>query len=205
MTKHKLDFDTMDEKTRAKIVKGSVIPRPIAWITSFNENSSVNLAPFSFFNVISPTLLIVSFQRNELKKKDTFVNIVREKEAVIHIVDESLIEKMDLSSKPLARNESEVDLCNLALSPSIKIRTPGLEDALIRFEVVLEESMSLMNYEKDKEEVDLVILRVVASVLDDKVYDQDRKYILAEQLNPVARLGGTEYSGLEILAFKRDF
>ena len=52
-----IDFDKIDEKNRMKLVKGSVIPRPIAWITSLNEDGSINLAPFSYFNVISPTLL----------------------------------------------------------------------------------------------------------------------------------------------------
>lgn len=90
-------------------MKGSVIPRPIAWITTLNEIASVNLAPFSFFNVISPTLLAVSFQKTNDKQKDTFLNLVREKEAVIHIVDESLLEVMDQTSASLAVNESEVD------------------------------------------------------------------------------------------------
>ena len=65
----KLDFETLDHKTRQKIVKGSVIPRPIAWITSLNETGSINLAPFSYFNVISSTLLMVSFQTMLAKKK----------------------------------------------------------------------------------------------------------------------------------------
>lgn len=205
MAKFKLDFDNLDEKARSKIVKGSVIPRPIAWITSLNETGSVNLAPFSFFNVVSPTLLTVSFQKSAIKQKDTFINILREKEAVIHIVDESLLEAMDLSAMPLEQNKSEIGLSNMTLSPSIKIQTPGIKEALIRFEVVLEESIVLMNYENNKEEADLVILRVVATVLDERVYDKDNDYILAEKLMPVARLGGADYSGIKVLNYKRQF
>lgn len=192
MTKLKIDFDTIDEKSRMKLVKGSIIPRPIAWITSLNENGSVNLAPFSYFNVVSPTLVVVSFQRNGDKQKDTFVNIFREKEAVIHIVDESLIDAMDKSSTPLERNKSEVELTNLTLSSSMKIKTPGIEEALIRFEVVLEESITLKNYQKDDEEADLVILRVIGSIVDEKVYDSKQGYVLSDVLRPIARLGGTD-------------
>ncbi|WP_034552463.1 flavin reductase family protein [Carnobacterium funditum] len=205
MTKLKIDFDTIDEKSRMKLVKGSIIPRPIAWITSLNENGSVNLAPFSYFNVVSPTLVVVSFQRNGDKQKDTFVNIFREKEAVIHIVDESLIDAMDKSSTPLERNKSEVELTNLTLSSSMKIKTPGIEEALIRFEVVLEESITLKNYQKDDEEADLVILRVIGSIVDEKVYDSKQGYVLSDVLRPIARLGGTDYASIKTIPFKRQF
>ncbi|HZJ68794.1 MAG TPA: flavin reductase family protein [Candidatus Eisenbacteria bacterium] len=205
MTKTKLDFDDLDPKLRGKIVKASVIPRPIAWITSLNETGSINLAPFSYFNLISPSLLAVSFQKNALKEKDTFVNIMREKEAVIHIVDESLIKIMDESASPLGVNESEFDLTGLKLNPSLKIKTPGIKEALIAFEVVLENSIALNNYEASEEEGNLVIMRIVAAILDDKVYDKENNYILADQLKPIARLAGADYSALKILDYKRKY
>lgn len=205
MAKTKLDFDDLDKDARSKIVKGSVIPRPIAWITTLNATGSINLAPFSFFNAVSSTLLVVSFQKSAAKQKDTFVNIMREKEAVIHIVDKSLIEVMDESAKPLELNESEVDVSNLTLSPSLKIKTPGIKEALVRFEVVLEQVIPLMNYEKDEEEADLIIVRVVATVLDDWVYDKENHYIYANKLRPVARLAGADYSGIQDIDFKRKF
>ncbi|WP_414838871.1 flavin reductase family protein [Carnobacterium sp. TMP28] len=205
MAKLKIDFDTIDETSRMKLVKGSIIPRPIAWITSLNENGSINLAPFSYFNVISPTLVIVSFQRNGEQQKDTFLNIFREKEAVIHVVDETLISAMDISSTPLERNKSELELTDLNLSPSMKVKTPGIKEALIRFEVVLEESLTLKDYDKNKEEADLVILRVIGSVVDETVYDSKNGYVLSEILRPVARLGGTDYAGIQDLPFKRKF
>lgn len=112
---------------------------------------------------------------------------------------------MDQTSTPLALNESEVDLSGLALSPSIKIKTPGLEAALIRFEVILEQVIPLFDYEQEKEEADFVIVRVVASVMDDIVYDQDKQYVLIDQLKPVARGAGSGYCGIKTLTFKRQF
>ncbi|NLC55120.1 MAG: flavin reductase family protein [Erysipelothrix sp.] len=205
MSKFNLDFDLLDEDTIGKIVKGSIIPRPIAWITSLNETKSVNLAPFSYFTMLSPTLLLVSFQKDQVSQKDTFINIIREKEAVIHIVDESLIAAMDKTAKPLEKNISEVDLVNLTLSSSLKIKTPGIKEALIRFEVVLEQTLSLKNYNKTAEDADLVILRVVAASLDKKVYDKDSGYILVDNLKPIARLAGVDYAGIKKLDFKREF
>lgn len=201
----KLDFETLDHKTRQKIVKGSVIPRPIAWITSLNETGSINLAPFSYFNIISSTLLMVSFQTNAGKEKDTYINLMREKEAVIHIVDESLLELMDNSAAPLAFNESELDKTGLSIEESFKINTPSLKEALIRFEVKLEKLLFLNNYEDTEKEANLLILRIVAATINKKVYDQKNQYILAEKLKPVARLAGSDYSGLKVLDFKRKY
>ena len=205
MSKTVLDFDLTDAKSRSKIVKGSVIPRPIAWISTLNSDGSINLAPFSFFNVISSTLLTVSFQKNQAEQKDTFVNLVREKEAVVHIVDESLIKAMDATSLPLERNKSEMDLVDLTLSPGIKIKTPGIKEALVRFEVKLEQTISLEDYEYKYEEANLVILRVIAAELDDDVYDKEKGYILADKLKPIARLGGSDYAGIKKLAFTRKY
>lgn len=205
MSKHKLDFNNLSSKDRGKIVKGSVIPRPIAWITSLNVDGSVNLAPFSYFTVLSSTLLAVSFQKTKREKKDTLVNIMREKEAVVHIVDKSLISQMDLSAKPLARNVSEVDLVNLDLEPSLKVKTPGLSKALIRLEVEFVSSHPLMDYNNKEEEADFVILRVIGAVLNEKVYDSENKYILAENLHPVARLAGVDYAEIVSIDYKREF
>lgn len=205
MSKHKLDFNNLSSKDRGKIVKGSVIPRPIAWITSLNVDGSVNLAPFSYFTVLSSTLLAVSFQKTKREKKDTLVNIMREKEAVVHIVDKSLISQMDLSAKPLARNVSEVDLVNLDLEPSLKVKTPGLSKALIRLEVEFVSLHPLMDYNNKEEEADFVILRVIGAVLNEKVYDSENKYILAENLHPVARLAGVDYAEIVSIDYKREF
>lgn len=205
MSKINLDFDFLDEKTRSKILKGSVIPRPIAWITSLNSDGSINLAPFSFFNVISPSLLVVSFQKNMNKEKDTFINLVREKEGVIHIVDESLMERMDKTSLPLEPNQSEFDLLDLNLNPSLKIKTPGIKQALIGLEVKLEKTIQLQDYENKHTDAHLMILRVVAARLDPSIYDKEKAYILADKLKPLARLGGSDYGGIKILDYKRKF
>ena len=203
--KHSIDFDLINHEARSKIVKGSVIPRPIAWITTMKDDGTLNLAPFSFFNVISPTLLTVSFQKTRVRRVDSFVNLQREKEAVVHIVDESLLESMDASAEVLGKNESEVDHLSMELSPSLKIKTPGLKDALVRFEVVLEETFSLKDYDQNEGGADLVILRIKASLIDDDVYDSEYGYILADKLKPVARLGGNDYSAIRSIPFERKF
>ncbi len=205
MSKIHFDFDLIENELRSKLLKGSVIPRPIAWISTLNETGTLNLAPFSYFNVVSSTMMIVSFMRMEASQKDTFVNLMREKEAVVHIVDYSLLEKMDETGKFLVRNDSEFEKSDLSLSSSIKNRTPGIKEALVSFEVVLDQSIPLTYYDNNDTEADLVILRAIASSVDESVYNSEKEYIMGKELNPVSRLGGVEYGLTEVLDFERKF
>ena len=205
MSKIHFDYDLIENELRSKLLKGSVIPRPIAWISTLNETGTLNLAPFSYFNVVSSTMMIVSFMRMEASQKDTFVNLMREKEAVVHIVDYSLLEKMDETGKFLLRNDSEFEKSDLSLSSSIKNRTPGIKEALVSFEVVLDQSIPLTYYDNNDTEADLVILRAIASSVDESVYNSEKEYIMGKELNPVSRLGGVEYGLTEVLDFERKF
>ena len=205
MSKIHFDYDLIENDLRSKLLKGSVIPRPIAWISTLNETGTLNLAPFSYFNVVSSTMMIVSFMRMEASQKDTFVNLMREKEAVVHIVDYSLLEKMDETGKFLLRNDSEFEKSDLSLSSSIKNRTPGIKEALVSFEVVLDQSIPLTYYDNNDTEADLVILRAIASSVDESVYNSEKEYIMGKELNPVSRLGGVEYGLTEVLDFERKF
>src|SRR5690625_289867 len=95
------------ERENYKILTGSVIPRPIAFITTLSEDGVVNAAPFSYFNIVSsnPPLLSVSVQRSKGEMKDTSRNIMRQKEFVIHIVDEDIVHNMNKTAASLARSE----------------------------------------------------------------------------------------------------
>ena len=77
-----------------KIILGSVVPRPIAWVSSVDTQGRPNLAPFSFFNAVCskpPTLLFCPGVRGlDGGTKDTYQNILTTKEFVINIVTEEL-------------------------------------------------------------------------------------------------------------------
>src|SRR5690625_7407996 len=85
------------ERENYKILTGSVIPRPIAFITTLSEDGVLNAAPFSYFNIVSsnPPLLSISVERSEGKMKDTTRNIMYRKEYVIHIVDKNIVHNMN--------------------------------------------------------------------------------------------------------------
>src|SRR5918997_726130 len=83
-----------------KLLIGTVVPRPIAWVTTMSERGSVNLAPFSAFTFVSPKppMLAISVGHKAGTYKDTARNILRSEEFVVHITDQSLIESVHLSS-----------------------------------------------------------------------------------------------------------
>lgn len=195
---HHFKTDDLSLKQQYKFLTGSVIPRPIAWITSLNQSAGiVNLAPFSFFSVASNQipLLSVSILRTNEKSKDTAKNILNQKEAVIHIVSRPLTEDMNETSAPLASDESELDRTDLHLTESSTVSVPGVEEALIRFETVLYQYVPIKN-EADEIVTDHFLLKVTDFHFNEEVFDADRDYILADKLEPMARLSGMDYSAL---------
>lgn len=201
-----IDFNELNKKEQGKLLKGSILPRPIAWITSVSKMNVINLAPFSYFNMVSSSLVIVSFQRNGKIKKDTARNIIDNKEAVINIGDLSLIKELDYSSIEVDSNISEVDLLKLKTSKSTKVSVPGLEDAKVKLEVKLVDHQKLYDYTNTFVEADLLILRVVGVNVSSDVYDIEKNYIYTDKLNPLSRLGGPDYGKTVMITdFKREF
>lgn len=206
MEYHSYRFDEIPSDLQMKLVKGSVIPRPIAWITSRNDDGSYNLAPFSYFNMMSSSVLSVSFIRQGEKMKDTARNILREGEAVVQIGDTSLIRQMDLSSAEFLPNESEVDEVGLTLVGSNVVGAKGIVEAKIRMEATLEQHIELMNYNETTVEADLILMRVRAVHVREDVFDEEKEYILHEALDPLARLGGPYYATVKAVeGFARQF
>lgn len=179
--------NTMSERENYLLLTGSIIPRPIAFVTSVSKDGLVNGAPFSYFNIVSaePPLISLSVQHDQGKQKDTARNILEKKEFVIHMVDESNVEKINITAARLQPNESEITLAELTEIPSSIVRVPSVKEAKIRLECVLETAVHL-------ESADLLIGRVVQYHVDDTIYSNGR--IDAEKLAAVSRLAGSQYA-----------
>lgn len=191
-------FKTKDltAKQMYKFLSGSIIPRPIAWITTQNpETKIVNAAPFSFFSAVSNVspLLTIAILRNGGKIKDSAKNLLSGKQGVVHIVSEELVEEMNKTSAPLPDTESEIDLTSLTLTESHSVSVPAIKEAKIRMEVTLHQYVPVMDDEGNVI-TDLFILQANEFYFDDSVFDGEKQYVLADQLKPVARLAGNEYA-----------
>lgn len=187
----KINPNKLDERNNYKLLSAIVVPRPIAFVTTLNNDLSVNGAPFSFFNVVSgmPPLVSISVLRKNGKLKDTARNIIKNNEYVVHLTTEDNIEKINLSSKELDINESEIDFAKLTLTKSELIKTPAVKDAKIRFEVKLVKHLTFE--ENNEKTVDLFIGRVLMYHLDESIYKNT--YIDFKKLKPIGRLAGNNF------------
>lgn len=187
----------LSTKNQYKLMSGTLIPRPIAWVTSANEAGLINLAPFSFFSVVSDKLPLMSISINRRKDgvmKHTAANIIKTKQAVVQLPTRELMELVNQSAASFGSDESEVSELGLETVTSNLVSVPGIAGVKARFEVVLNQHVPIMD---DGEIIsDLFILEVVYFHIEDDILDQDKMYIDAKKLNPVARLAGPEYANI---------
>lgn len=196
-----IDPNIKSERENYKFLTGSIIPRPIAFVTTLSAGV-LNAAPFSYFNIVSsnPPMISLSVQRSEGKQKDTARNIIKQKEFVVHIVDEQNVHEVNQTAASLPPEQSEVALTELTEVDSAKISVPGVKQAKIRMECTLEHVLELGD--KDSPGSDLIIGRVVQYHIDRTIYDEGR--IDPRGLAAVSRLAGAHYAKIgETFEIKR--
>lgn len=106
-----IDFTTLSETDRYKLMSNTIFPRPIAWITT-EHKGIVNLAPFSYFIPLSsePPLVIVSIAHKENGlPKDTFANIIKHKKCTINLAHEDLLNALINTAQELPDDVSECE------------------------------------------------------------------------------------------------
>ena len=124
-----LDLLTTHADRAYAILAGLVTPRPIAWVTTLNEDGTVNAAPFSFFNVFGaepPLVIFAPGDRDDGSPKDTAKNCRRSGEFVVNLVDESLAQAMNRTSATLPYGVSETDHEALETAASSVVAPPRI-------------------------------------------------------------------------------
>ncbi|MCM3585164.1 flavin reductase family protein [Mesobacillus maritimus] len=195
---HSIDPSVQTERENYKLLTGSIIPRPIAFVTSVSKAGVVNGAPFSYFNIVSanPPMISLSIQRTNGQQKDTARNITDMKEFVVHIVDEKNVNMVNETAASLPPDQSEVEMANFSTIPSKKVSVPGVEEAKVRMECVLEHALEIGNG------TDFIIGRIVQFHIEEDIYNQGR--IDAKGLAAVSRLAGNDYAKIgEVFTIKR--
>lgn len=170
----------------AKLVKGTVVPRPIAWISSVGKNRMLNLAPFSYFQIISsdPVMFIISIGKGEnigkAGDKDTLSNIKETGDFVINMVSASLASQMQKSSGVFPNDVSEFDEAGLTPAKSRLVSAPRVEEAVINMECKLNRIMELGNFNQ-------VIAELVCYHIKDEVYMEGDK-VNYKTYDPIGRM-----------------
>ena len=175
---------------RYKLLTGLVFPRPIALISTYSENGVANCAPYSFFNAVceTPMLLVVSFgPRSDGGRKHSLANIVRTAAFVVNLVDERIANGMHISSAELPEELSEFAQAGFTAAPCKLVPHPRIGEAPISFECRLFQRIEVGT------EREIVLGEVLHIHARDGLIDARSKRVSQQDYRPVGRLYGTRY------------
>lgn len=159
-----------------------VVPRPIAWVSSVSADGVGNLAPHSFFTVVSASPPMVAF--TSVGAKDTLANVEATGEFVVNLASEPLLDQVNRSSAPYPPHRDEADEIDIAMEPSAVVSPPHVAASPAALECRLERTLPLGDST-------LVIGEVLAfSIREDCLVDGRPASAL---LRPLSRLGGDEW------------
>lgn len=187
----KIDPDT-HHRSLYRTLTSAVIPRPIGWISTTSEDGGDNLAPYSFFNVVSalpPTVMFAPNKEGGAELKDSARNAEASGEFVHNVVTAEFAEQMNQTSATLPPEESEFDHGDIERAPSEKVTPPRVAGAKLSFECEVSEIVDIGHAK-------VVFGEVVLVHADDSVLTDEGKVDVAE-VDAVGRLAGNWYASTE--------
>ncbi|MEH1850891.1 flavin reductase family protein [Nostoc sp.] len=187
-----IDPSQNDPRNTYQLLVGSVVPRPIAWVSTIASDGTPNVAPFSFFMGVTanpPTLAISTGLRRGVKK-DTLLNVEQSGELVVNIVVEELGEQMNATSGDFPPDVDEFQVAGLTPAPSKLVRPPRVAESPINIECVLKQVVYVGN---EGSQSGLIIAEAVLwHIRDDLLTPQNT--IDAAKLHAIGRLSGNWYT-----------
>ena len=185
-----LDFEKLEPKSRYKLITASIVPRPIALVTTRNKDGSTNAAPFSFFNVFSedPPLVVLGLQTKPDKSlKDTTTNIRNTGEFVVNLVDDKMVEKMVVCASDYPKGESEPVHAGLKLSQSKKINVDYITESPFSFEC---KRITVLQFSNTR---DLAIGEILGMHARKSLIDYKNYHVNWNKYHPIGRLFASHY------------
>lgn len=176
-------------------IKAIVAPRPIGWISTLNGAGGVNLAPYSFFNLVSSDPHYVMFASHG--RKDSLRNAEREGEFVCSLATRELLDAVNRTGASLAPHEDEMDHVGLAKAPSRFVAPPRVARSPAALECRYHGTYDLPGDGRDGSEHHVVFGRVVGIYLDDAFVADGRFHV--ERAQVLARLGYYDYAVIDRL------
>jgi len=184
-----IDAKDLSPKEHYFLMTGTVIPRPIAWVSTKGKDGSCNLAPFSFFNAVTtdpPLLSICIGNKENGEHKDTLRNLLETKECIVHIVDESMADAMTASAEALPYGECEIQKIGLATQKAKMVDIPLIKGVKVAYEC------KLYRYDRiGNKPMNIVFVEILCYHIIDKAYKDGR--VDEGSLGALGRLGGKKY------------
>jgi len=140
-----LDLTALPPREAHAWMIATILPRPIAWISTISANGRPNLAPFSYFQAVSahpPLLMFVAANTRDGTPKDTLRNVREVREFIVHLVPFAQAEAMNATAAPLPYGESEFTHAGVAAVPAIRVRPPRVAAAPVALECALERELA---------------------------------------------------------------
>jgi flavin reductase (DIM6/NTAB) family NADH-FMN oxidoreductase RutF len=188
-----IDPCSTDHPSVYKLLIGSVVPRPIAFVSTINTEGAFNVAPFSFFTVASsnPPVLVftVGNRARPDPRKDTLRNITTAREFVVNIVSEEFGQKMNLCAGDYPPEVDEFEVSGLTPIPSDIVKAPRVAESHINMECRLLYTISMSNLANGG---NLVLGEVVRFHIDDAYFNNFR--IDQDKLRAIGRMAGNSYT-----------
>ena len=186
-----LNLSDLSPTQRYHVLSSLVVPRPIAWVTTLNEDGQVNAAPFSYFQLMgeNPPLVVLGIgKRADGTAKDTFRNIQRTREFVINIVNEEGAEAMNLCATDFPPGVSEVSSIGLRTEPSTVVRPPRLSIAPASLEARELQTLLIGSNQ-------VLMGELLVAHIDDPFIDAESLRVRTEKMHIIGRLQGGEGGG----------
>lgn len=182
------EVESMKPKDIYNLLIGLVAPRPIALVTSMNEEGQVNAAPYSAYNYLctDPPIVglgVMNRPGGQFIPKDTARNIRRTREFVVNVVTEDLAQQMNICATEFPEEVDELQMADLETEPSKVVKVPRIKQAHAALECEEFTSMEIGNSR-------IILGKVVAMYVEDEFVDPHGPYILSEDLHAVGRMNG---------------
>ena len=192
-----VDPATISQPDMYRLLIGTIVPRPIALISTVSPAGVGNVAPFSFFNGVSsaPPCLSVSIARKpDGTKKDTLRNIEDTREFVVNTASEWLLGALVHCGSSYPYGTDEAQVVGFKTVPALRVKAPRVAEAAVQFECKLHTSVEIGAGGAGA--TTLVVGEIVHVHLPRAAYQKGR--VDLKVLKPVARLGGAAYAGLGV-------
>jgi flavin reductase (DIM6/NTAB) family NADH-FMN oxidoreductase RutF len=181
------DFRKLSARERYKLMIGTVVPRPIALVTTVDPIGRINAAPFSFFNCLSadPPILALGVENHpDMSFKDTALNIRLTEVFTVNIVSRAIAEAMHICAAPFAADRDELAAAGLTAMPGTEVASPWIKEAPAAFECRRHVTLELGKSRQ------IILGEIVFAHYQRDVIDAERLHIDPAKLDAIARLGG---------------
>ncbi|MEC4005058.1 flavin reductase family protein [Flavobacterium sp. SUN052] len=198
------DPNNLEQSSIYKLLTGIITPRPIGWISTISEDGTNNLAPFSYFNMVSsdPPCVMFSTRRDNNTNKDTLNNVLATNQFVVNMVTKEVVEQMNQTAATVTSDVDEFELASLTPIESSVIKPMRVKESLVHLEC--EKIHHYFIKDKEGNETACVVIGQIRILhIADEILDENFKINL-DKYNPVARLAGSNYGTIgEIFSIKR--